>query len=76
MSKKIEIKMPIYTAEELNALDKAIMTDFDNLVDAAMKHIYKDRECIILQKIIKEQQKEIEELRQMLDTINKELLKE
>lgn len=48
--------------EELNAIDNAIMTDFDNLVNIAIKHIYRDNECSALQKIIKKQQKEIEEL--------------
>ena len=46
---EIEIKMPIYTTEELNAIDNAVMNDFDNLVSTAIKHIYRDRECIILQ---------------------------
>lgn len=44
------------SGEELN------FDEYDEIVNTAIKQIYRDNECIALQRIIKRQQKEIEEL--------------
>ena len=48
--------------------------EYDEIVNTTIKQIYKDNECIALQRIIKRQQKEIEELKNKITDLEKKLI--
>lgn len=56
-----KISIPLITKQELEQINNYQ----DELIDKLSKHIYHDKELIILQKIILNQQKEIEELKKV-----------
>lgn len=57
-SNEYKISIPIITNSEIEQI-----ANYQNeLIDKLSNHIYRDREMIILQRIILNQQKEIEEL--------------
>ena len=57
-----KISVPIITNEELESLDYTLENDLDNIVQQITETVSKDRDIIILQKVIEKQQKEVEEL--------------
>lgn len=58
-----KISVPIITDEELKRFEFSLETDLDNIVNEISTHISRDREIILLKKVIEKQQKEIEELK-------------
>lgn len=64
-----KISVPIITNEELQRLDYTIKNDLDNIVHQISKTVSRDRDIIILKKVIEKQSKKIEELK----ITNKEL---
>ena len=58
-----KISMPIITNEELERLDYTIENDLDNIVHKISETVSRDRDIIILKKVIEKQSKEIEELK-------------
>lgn len=58
-----KISVPIFTNEELKRFEYSLETDLDNIVNEISTHISRDREIILLKKVIEKQQKEIEELK-------------
>ena len=59
-----KISMPIITNEELERLDYTIENDLDNIVHKISETVSRDRDIIILKKVIEKQSKEIEELKE------------
>ena len=59
-----KISVPIITNEELKRFEYSLETDLDNIVNEISTHISRDREIILLKKVIEKQQKEIEELKE------------
>lgn len=62
-----KISVPIITNEELERLDYTIKNDLDNIVHQISKTVSRDRDIIILKKVIEKQSKEIEEYKKQLD---------
>lgn len=62
--KNIEVKMsvPVMTNFEIAELDKTIEKHYSNIMDEISDHIYRDRELITLQRIIKYQDEKIKKL--------------
>jgi len=60
---KFKISVPIITNEELERFDYSLETEMDNIVHQISEHVYRDREIILLKKVIEKQSKEIEELK-------------
>lgn len=58
-----KISVPIITNEELERLDYTIENDLDNIVNQISETVSRDRDIIILKKVIEKQSKEIEELK-------------
>ena len=58
-----KISIPIITNEELEKFNNYLETDLHNIVNEISNHISRDREIILLKKVIEKQQKEIEELK-------------
>ena len=52
-------------------LNKLVSENIDELVHRAISCVYDDREKILLQRIIKHQQKQIEDLKWRLDGLDK-----
>ena len=65
-----KISVPIITNEELERFEYSLETDLDNIVNEISSHISRDREIILLKKVIEKQQKEIEELKKPKYIIN------
>ena len=63
-----KISVPIITNEELKRFEYSLETDLDNIVNEISTHISRDREIILLKKVIEKQQKEIEELKEKIKT--------
>lgn len=63
---KFKISIPIITDEELKRFDYKLETDLDNIVNVISTHISRDREIILLKKVIEKQQKEIEDLKEKI----------
>ena len=59
-----KISVPIITNEELKRFEYSLETDLDNIVNEISTHISKDREIILLKKVIEKQQKELEKLKE------------
>lgn len=64
-----KITVPIITNEELKRLDNALENDLDKIVQEITEVVSKDREIIILQKVIKKQQKRNKKLKRKLNQI-------
>lgn len=64
-----KINVPIITNEELKRLDDVLENDLDNIVNQISKTISKDREHILLQKVINKLQEEKEQSREILSRI-------
>ena len=62
--KNIEVKMsvPVMTNLEMAELDNNIEKYYSNIIDKISDHIYRDRELITLQRIIKYQDEKIKKL--------------
>lgn len=62
--KNIEVKMsvPVMTNLEMEELDNNIEKYYSNIIDKISDHIYRDRELITLQRIIKYQDEKIKKL--------------
>ena len=58
-----KISVPIITNEELERLDYTIESDLDNIVHQISETVSRDKDIIILKKVIEKQSKEIEELK-------------
>lgn len=58
-----KISVPIITNEELERFNNYLETDLDKIVNEISTHISRDREIILLKKVIEKQYKEIEELK-------------
>ena len=75
-----KISVPIITNEELKRFEYSLETDLDNIVNEISTHISRDREIILLKKVIEKQQKEIEELKEerltLFDTTVKTSIRE
>lgn len=54
-----KISIPIYTNQEIAEMDNAIEQHYSDLMEQISNHIYKERELITLQRIIKFQDKKI-----------------
>ena len=65
-----KISVPIITNEELERFEYSLETDLDNIVNEISTHISRDREIILLKKVIEKQQKEIEELKEKNKFLN------
>lgn len=61
-----KITATIYTNEEMKRLDHKIEFDLDNIVDQITNAVSKERETIVLQKVIEKQQKKIKKLKEDL----------
>ena len=59
-----KISVPIITNEELEKLDYIIENDLDNIVHQISKTVSRDKDIIILKKVIEKQSKEIEGLKE------------
>ena len=59
-----KISVPIITNEELKRFEYSLETDLDNIVNEISTHVSRDREIILLKKVIEKQQKEIEKLKE------------
>ena len=68
-----KISVPIITNEELERFEYSLETDLDNIVNEISTHISRDREIILLKKVIEKQQKEIERLKDKLNKIYNEI---
>lgn len=58
-----KISVPIITNEELKRFEYSLETDLDNIVNEISTHISRDREIILLKKVIEKQSKEIEKIK-------------
>ena len=58
-----KINVPIFTNEELEKLDYTIENYLDSIVNQISETVSRDRDIIILKKVIEKQGKEIEELK-------------
>ena len=65
-----KISVPIITNEELEKLDYTIENDLDNIVHQISKTVSRDKDIIILKKVIEKQSKEIEELKDTRSIFN------
>lgn len=54
-----KISVPIITNEELERFEYSLETDLDNIVNEISTHISRDREIILLKKVIEKQQEKI-----------------
>ena len=57
-----KISVPIITNEELERFEYSLETDLDNIVHQISETVSRDKDIIILKKVIEKQSKEIEEL--------------
>lgn len=57
-----KISVPIITNDELERFNFSLETDLDNIVNQISKHISRDREIILLKKVIEKQKEKIERL--------------
>lgn len=59
-----KITMPIITYQELDKFNNMlnIETEFEKMIKKVNKQIYKERECILLQQIIKKQDQKIDNI--------------
>lgn len=64
-----KITVPIITNEELKSLDNALENDLDKIVQEITETVSKNKEIIILQKVIKKQQKEIESYKERYENM-------
>lgn len=60
-----KISVPIITNEELEKFNNYLETNLDNIVHEISNHVSRDREIILLKKVIEKQQKELEELKEL-----------
>lgn len=65
-----KITATIVTNEELERLDYKLENDLDNIVTQISNAVLKNRSLIVLQKIIKKQEKEIQELRHFKEEVS------
>ena len=68
-----KISVPIVTNEELERIDLQIDKDLDGIVHEISKTVSKDKDIIILKRIIEKQQKEIEHQKEKRENQKKEL---
>ena len=64
-----KITVPIITNEELKRLDSALENDLDKIVQQITELVSKDKDIIILQKVIKKQQKRNKKLKRKYNQI-------
>lgn len=62
----VKISFPIITNQELETLDYQIATDYHNIINEISKTVARDKDIIILKRIIKYQDNEIKELKRRL----------
>ena len=65
-----KISVPIITNEELERFEYSLETDLDNIVHQISETVSRDKDIIILKKVIEKQSKEIEELKKPKYIIN------
>lgn len=61
----LKISVPIITNQELEELDSLIENNYESIFEKISKTVSKDRDIIILKKIIEKQHKEIKELQEL-----------
>ena len=63
MSEELKIKMPLFNINEEVELENKLSFHLDEFTDEIMRTMTRDKEIIILKKVIKKQQAEIKELK-------------
>ena len=76
MKDEYKIEVPIISNQELTDFDSMLnnLEEFENMFTKISKHIYKDRELILLQKVIEKQQRDIEDLKDENNELREQLL--
>lgn len=71
-----KIEVPIISNQELSEFDLMLhnVEQFENIFTRISEHIYKDRELILLQKVIEKQQRDIEDLKDENNELREQLL--
>ena len=62
----VKIKVPIVTNQELENIDYQIITDYNNIMNEISKTVSRDKDIIILKRIIEYQDNRIKELERKL----------
>lgn len=63
-----KISATIFTNEELERLNHKIGINLDNIVNQIIDNVYINRELIVFQKVIEKQQKEIESIKEYINS--------
>lgn len=63
----VKISFPIITNQELAELDNLIENNYQTIYEKISKTVSKDREIIILKRVIEKQQKELEKKDKIID---------
>ena len=69
MSEEIKINIPFFNGSEEAEIENKLLFHLDEFTDEIMRTITKDKDMVILKKVIKQQQKEIKELKQELSDL-------
>lgn len=72
MSEEIKINMPLFDINEEAELEYELSFHLEEFTNEIMRTMSKEKDIIILKKVIEKQQKEIEELKSQLDFIDEQ----
>ena len=75
MSEELKINIPLFNIGEKAELENKLSFHLDEFTNEIMKTMTRDKEIIILKKVIEKQQKEIEELKHNRDEYKEEYIK-
>lgn len=64
MSEEIKISIPFFNGSEEAEIENKLLFHLDEFTDEIMRTITKDKDMVILKKVIERQQKEIEDLKE------------
>jgi uncharacterized HAD superfamily protein len=59
---EVKVSIPIYTNQEIAEIDNVIEQHYSDFMEQISNHVYKERELITLQRIIKYQDEKIKKL--------------
>ena len=70
---EVKISFPIMSTADLAELDNDILINYQDIIDEITKTIVKDKDMIILQRVIKYQDTEINKLNNVIDRMAKDI---
>ena len=70
---EIKINVPIFTNQELREIDFEIETNYRGLIEKISKNVSRDREIIILKKVIQKHDQEINTLNNVIDKMAEDI---